>query len=388
MTVQQDFTPKALKDTVLFKPMKIGNIEISNRIVLAPLTRMRNIKNVPQAELMSEYYAQRSQYAGSLIISEGTFISPEAGGYDDAPGIWTSKQIEQWKPIISAIHKNGSYVFQQLWNLGRQSSPDNLARDGLPFVSASDDIYWDESTKELAYKTGNRLRALTIPEIKQHVKDYVQAAKNAIAAGADGVEIHSANGYLLNQFIDPKSNKRTDEYGGSIENRARFTLEVVDAVVAELGADKVGVRFAPYGEFGNMSGINEPHIVAHYAYLFGELERRAKDGKRLAFIHLMEPRVSNLLLKEGEGEVEGSNDFIYSIWKGNVMRAGNYALHPDVALKDASNPNTLIAYGRYFISNPDLTRRLAEGYPLNAYHRETFYAPTEVGYTDYPEYKN
>jgi NADPH2 dehydrogenase len=336
---------------------------------------------------MIEYYRQRSSKKGSLLISEGTFISPSAGGYDSAPGIFTDEQVEKWKPIFKTIHDNQSFVFVQLWALGRQSFPGVLARDGLKYVSASDDCYMDEESKQAAIESNNRLHGLTKDEIKQYIADYVHAAENSLKAGADGVEIHSANGYILNQFLDPKSNLRTDEYGGSIENRARFTLEVVDALVEAIGPHKVGIRFSPYGVFGSMSGVEEPSIVAQYAYVIGELERRAKAGNRLAYIHVVEPAVTDLRLREGESAVDASNDFIYSIWNGVLIRAGEYGTHPDRAEEDTKKGQTALGYGRLFISNPDLADRLFHGYKFNEYDRATFYGSTSEGYTDYPTYE-
>ena len=390
MSFATNFKPMALGDTNLFKPIKIGNCELKHRVVLPPLTRMRahHPGNIPNRDWAVEYYDQRSKRPGTLLITEGVFPCPQAGGYDNAPGIWSEEQIAEWKKIFAKIHENGSFVWPQLWVLGRQAYPDALARDGLRYDSASDDLYMDEEQKEKALKSKNPQHGLTKDEIKQYIKDYVQAAKNSIEAGADGVEIHSANGYLLNQFLDPISNHRTDEYGGSIENRARFTLEVVDAVVEAIGADRVGVRFSPYGVFGTMSGSQEPLIVAQYAYVIGELEKRAKAGKRLAYIHLVEPRVTNPFLTEGEGEDLGhTNDFVYSIWKGPIIRAGNLAIHPEVVKDMVKDDRTLIGYGRYFIANPDLVDRVEKGLPLNKYDRNTFYAMTDKGYTDYPTYE-
>lgn len=383
----QDFKPVALKDTNLFKPIQLGKYKLQHRAALAPLTRLRNVKNVP-TEAMVEYYGQRSSEEGTLIITEGTFISATAGGYELAPGIFNESQISEWTKIFNKIHENKSIAFQQLWALGRQSWPAALAADGLKYVSASDEVYMDADSEKAAKESKNPQHGLTIPEIKEYVQTYVQAAKNSLKAGADGVEIHSANGYLLNQFLDSNSNKRTDEYGGSIENRARFTLEVVDAVVEAIGADKVGIRLSPYGLFGNMNGSKDPEFLAVYSYVIGQLEKRAlKDEKnRLAYVHLIEPRVTSPADPEGVGEVEGSNDFIYTVWKGNVIRAGNYALHPDIAQRDLERPNTLIAYGRLFIANPDLPKRLRDGLRLNAYDRNSFYA-TPHGYTDYPTYE-
>lgn len=389
MSFVKDFKPIALGDTNLFKPIKIGNNELKHRVVMPPLTRMRahHPGNVPNKDWAVEYYDQRSRRPGTLIITEGSFPSPQCGGYDNAPGIWSKEQIEQWKKIFAKIHENKSFVWVQLWVLGRQAFADSLARDGLPYVSASDEIYMSEEQREKAIKSNNPQHGLTKEEIKEYIQYYVQSAKNSIAAGADGVEIHSANGYLLNQFLDPISNKRTDEYGGSIENRARFTLEVVDAVTEAIGCDKVGIRFSPYGTFGTMSGGQEPLTVAQYAYVLGELEKRAKAGKRLSFVHIVEPRVTDPFFTEGEGEYhEGTNDFVYSIWKGPIIRAGNLALHPEDVKEMVRDERTLIGYGRFFISNPDIVDRVEKGLPLNKYVRETFYAMTTEGYTDYPTY--
>ncbi|GCE99557.1 NADPH dehydrogenase [Zygosaccharomyces mellis] len=379
--------PQALGDTELFKPIKVGDVELAHRAVMAPLTRMRAAKNVPSKEWAPDYYAQRAQRPGTLIITEASFPAPQFGGYDDAPGLWSKEQLDIWKDIFRRIHEKKSFVYVQLWNLGRTADPALLARDGLRFDSASDGVYMSKEQEENALKAKNPQHGLTKDEIRQYVKEFVQASKNSMEAGADGVEIHSANGYLLNQFLDPLSNKRTDEYGGSIENRSRFTLEVVDAITEAIGASKVGIRLSPYGVFSGMSGGQEPEIVAQYAYVVGELERRAKEGKRLAYIHLVEPRVTNPFNKEGEGVyTEGSNDFIYSIWKGNVVRAGDLALHPEIAREMVKDGRTLIAYGRFFISNPDIVDRVEKGLPLTAYDRSTFYALTEKGYVDYPNY--
>ena len=389
MSFATNFKPVALGETNLFKPIKVGNCELKHRVVLPPLTRMRahHPGNVPNKDWAAEYYGQRSKRPGTMLITEGTFISAQAGGYDNVPGIWSKEQIAEWKKIFARVHENGSFIWPQLWALGRQAFPGVLARDGLRYDSASDDLYMDDGMKEQALKSKNPQHGLTKDEIKQYIKDYVQAAKNAIEAGADGVEIHNANGYLLNQFLDPISNHRTDEYGGSIENRARFTLEVVDAVVEAVGADRVGIRFSPYSTYGVMSG-QDPLIVAQYAYVIGELEKRAKEGKRLAYIHLIEPRLDLLMPGDGETKDLGqTNDFAYSIWKGLVIRSGNLAIHPEAVKNMVKDDRTLIAYGRYFIANPDLVDRLEKGLPLNKYDRSTFYTMSAEGYTDYPAYE-
>lgn len=362
----------------LFQPLRVGDVEVQHRIALAPLTRFRNRDYEPNTELLREYYSQRSSRPGTLIITEATFISSNAGGYTRAPGIFTDEHVARWKPVFEAIHANSSSVFVQLWALGRQAPPAVNKELGIKYVSASS-VYMDEATRLESEQSGNPLHALTVPEIDQYVRDYVHAARNSLAAGADGVEIHSANGYLLNQFIDPICNTRDDEYGGSIENRARFTLRVVDALVEAVGASKVGIRFSPFGVFGTMSGDSNPLILAQYAYLFGELEKRAQHGHRLAYIHLVEPRAADLTTCP-----KASNDFIYSIWNGVVIKAGEFGDKLDEAKKQARNGNTIIAIGRHFISNPDIVDRIENNWELNDFDRDTFYTEGAVGYTDYP----
>lgn len=389
MPFSTDFEPVALKNTELFEPIKIGKITLPHRVVMAPLTRMRALHpgNIPNGDLASTYYSQRSQAQGTLIITEAAFISAQAGGYDNAPGIWSDEQNEQWKRIFQGIHANKSYVFVQLWNLGRQAFPECMARDGLRYDSASDDVYMNEETKQAAIKAGIKQHGITKDEIKQYIKEYVESSKKIIASGADGVEIHSANGYLLQQFINASSNKRTDEYGGSIENRARFTLEVVDALVDAIGAERVAIRLSPFFRSAGMLGVDEPEVFEMYSYILDELEKRAQNGKRLAYVHFIEPRVTKGWNENDDGaDYKHSNDFVYDHWKGPVIRAGNFAAHPDLTTA-ALNDRTLIAYGRYFISTPDLVHRLAEGLPLNKYDRSTFYSPDAKGYTDYPTYE-
>lgn len=380
--------PVALGGTELFEPIQVGNMKLAHRAVMAPLTRLRGTKYMPNAELAPEYYAQRAQRPGTLIITEASYPAPQFGGYVNAPGLWAKEHWNVWREIFKRIHEKKSFVYVQLWNMGRQAPPAVLKSDGLRYDSASDGVYMDKKSEEEAIRSNNPQHGLTKEEIKQYVKDFVRASKESVENGADGVEIHSANGYLLNQFLDPGSNRRNDEYGGSIENRARFTLEVVDAVVDAIGAERTAVRFSPYGKFGSMSGGSAPEIVAQFAYVFGELERRAKEGRRLSYVHLVEPRVTHPGLVEGKGEYDGgTNDFIYSIWKGVVLRAGNLALHPEVVRQWVQLPRTLICYGRFFISNPDLVDRLEKGLSLTEYDRDTFYSHDAEGYTDYPNYE-
>ncbi|ODQ78483.1 hypothetical protein BABINDRAFT_39576 [Babjeviella inositovora NRRL Y-12698] len=377
-------TIQPLADTNLFKPIQVGRYKLQNRVVLAPLTRFRNDVDQAPTELAVEYYGQRSAKAGTLLVTEATLVSAAAGGYDSAPGVWSGKQVAQWSKVFSKVHENKSFIFVQLWHLGRASKPDALKARGLSYVSASASYISDED-KQLAEKVGNELRELTIDEIKQTVKDYAQAAANSIKAGADGVEIHGANGYLLDQFIQAISNKRTDQYGGSVENRVRFVLEVVDAVVAEVGADRTGIRLSPWGVFGGMGGA-EYNPEETFGYLLEQLEKRAQEGKKLAYVHLVEPRTGALL---AEVElVEGDNGFAYEKWSGPIIRAGAYHVDYDLILRDVGQDDrTLLAFGRSFIANPDLPERLEQGWELTEYNRNTFYSPGPGGYTDYPTHK-
>lgn len=389
MEMITDFKPEPLAGTNLFKPITLGKINLSHRAVMSPMARFRadSPGNVPNKEIDMKYYSQRSTRPGSLVFTGTTLIAPQATGFDHAPGIWSDEQVEQWTAIIDAVHKNKSFMFVQLGALGRLGSPKCLKRDGYPYVSASSGLYPTPELEKEAKESGNLLRELTIEEIHEYVEYYKTAAKNALRAGADGIELHCLVGYLLNQFIDPKSNHRTDRYGGSIENRARFPLEVLDALIEIVGADRLGVRFSPYNVFGGMSGAEDPDLIAQYAYIIGEIKKRARDGNRLAYIHVLEPRVTNIYLSEGEGEYkEGTNDFIYSIWKGPIIRSGNFALHPEVVREVVKDNRTLISYARFFTSNPDLPERIEKGLPLTKYNRDFFLAYTPDGYTDYPTY--
>ncbi|CCH58266.1 hypothetical protein TBLA_0A04730 [Henningerozyma blattae CBS 6284] len=261
-----------------------------------------------------------------------------------------------------------------------------MKRDGLRYDAPSFDLFIDEDTRVKLAKLGIERHTLTADDIRQYINDYVQAAKNSIECGADGIEIHAANSYLLNQFIDPNSNNRTDKYGGTIENRSRFILEVVDAIVAAIGAEKVDIRFSPFHSFGGMSPEDDPLIISQYTCLIGQLEKRAQDVKRLAYIHIYEPR-DNIDVGELSEEVETFPiDFVYSVWKGIIIRTSNLPLLPNVTKTVLKANRTLLGYRRYFLSNPDLVDRLENGLPLNNYDRATMFTQTKAGYIDYPTY--
>lgn len=363
-----------LASTQLFKPVQVGAMLLKHRLVMAPLTRLRAPGGVPHQEWAPQYYAQRSQTAGTLIITEGAVPAPQFGGIDHAPGLWLPEQLASWSQVFKRIHENDSYVFVQLWSAGAQGDPATLARDGLRYDSASDNCYLTPEMEKKAIEAGNPQHGLTSHEIDQYITDFVKASRNTIGAGADGVEIHCANGYLLNQFLDPSANKRTDDYGGTIPNRARFILQVVDAIVEAIGASKVGIRLSPFSAFGAMSGPEEPSTLDQYSYLIGELEKRAQAGHRLAYIHLVDPHD------------RAANDFVYSVWSGIVIRTGGLARRPEAARELVKNGRTLLGYGRFFVSNPDLVHRIEKGLPLTQYDPETFCSPGPHGYIDYPNY--
>ncbi|GAV55204.1 hypothetical protein ZYGR_0AS05280 [Zygosaccharomyces rouxii] len=389
MSFTKRFQPVPLGDTNLFKPIKVGDVQLNHRAVLAPLTRLRCASdNLLSEEFAPDYYSQRSQEPGTLIITEGAVPSLQSIASSRTPGLFTDEQLSVWSRVFRKIHENGSFVFVQMWSAGRNADLEVLTKNDLRYDSATDNLYIDNKAEETAAKLLLAQHGITKQEINDYIRDWVRAAKLTMETGADGIEVHGANGYLLNQFLDPISNHRSDEYGGSIENRSRFPLELIDALIDALGASKLGIRLSPYGLYGGMSGGDNPLIVAQHAYIIGELEKRAQRGNRLAYIHLVEPRVTIPSLPEGQGVYGGgTNDFVYSIWRGVVIRCGDIALYPNLAKEFTDNRRTLIAYGRFFISNPDLARRLRDGLPLTEYNRATFYTFDSVGYTDYPNYE-
>ena len=362
-----------ITDINLFKPLKVGDIEVQTRIAMAPLTRCR-APNHLLTDLAPIYYSQRSSSPGTLLISEATYISEAASGYETDPGIYNEAQVKVWSKVIEAIHANNSFFFIQLWALGRSAVKADLDKRGLPYVSASD---IGESTIN---PDAPKPTPLTKDNIKQYIKDFVQASKNCIAAGADGVEIHAANGYLLDQFLHENVNQRTDEYGGSIENRARFTLEVVDAVSEAIGASKVGIRFSPWGHFGSVDPGVSP--IPQFSYVITEIEKRALEGKELAYISLVDPRIS-FDSQQNKIETHYSTDFVRQIWNGVIIKASGFNLESAKA-ETEKDDKVIIAFGRDFISNPDLVERFKQNIPLTECNPTTYYTPGPEGYIDYP----
>ncbi|KAJ7183003.1 hypothetical protein C8R43DRAFT_1101213 [Mycena crocata] len=364
----------------LFQPIQLGDILLKHRVVMAPLTRFRADKNHVPLPHVKEYYAQRASVPGTLLITEATFIAPRAGGYDNVPGIWSEEQIVAWKEITDAVHAKGSFIYLQLWALGRAARPSDLKDEdpSLPYVSASDIPLRERPATDI------RPRPLSIEEIREYPKLYATAASNAVhKAGFDGVEIHSANGYLLDQFLQDVSNLRTDEYGGSPEKRSRFSLEVVDAVAAAIGPRKTGIRISPWNTYQNML-MQDPKPT--FAYLVRQILERQPE---LAYIHAIEPRIDSTtpraIIPEG-----WSNDFLRDIWVSptsdrRFISAGGY--NRPLAFEFADEKDDIIAFGRHFISNPDLPDRILRDIPLNDYNRKMFYAPGSLdpkGFTDYP----
>ena len=359
----------------LFDPLQLGPYTLAHRVVMAPLTRMRAVlaTNAPRP-LNADYYAQRAS-PGGFIIAEASQITPGGRGAPGTPGIHSAEQIAGWKAITDAVHAKGGVIFLQLWHMGRLSLRSYQPDGGLPVAAsavkpAGKAIGPD--FKPVDFETPRALRTDEIPDL---VELYAQAARNAKEAGFDGVEIHGANGYLLEQFLQSRTNQRDDIYGGSIENRARFLLDVTRAVVAVWGAARVGVRLSPYG-VANDSGEADPGPL--YTYVIKEL---AKIG--CVYLHLIEPRASGAGQREVDHKDVPSASALYRpIWPNVLIAAGNYK--PDTAAEAVAEGDAdAIAFGRYFISNPDLPERVRKGVPFTPYNRATFYGGDVEGYTDY-----
>jgi 2,4-dienoyl-CoA reductase-like NADH-dependent reductase (Old Yellow Enzyme family) len=349
-----------LSNNILFQPFKMGDIELKNRIIMAPLTRCRAINNRIPNQLMQEYYTQRA--SAGLIITEATSISKMGVGYPSTPGIWSEEQILGWKAITEAIHQKDGKIMLQLWHVGRISDPIYL--DGeLPVAPSA--IKPSGHVNQLRpLKDFETPRALELSEIPAIVDSYKKAAVNAKLAGFDGVEIHGANGYLIDQFLQDKTNHRSDEYGGNIENRARLALEVTDAVISVWGAGRVGMHLSPNG---GSNDIEDSDPIETFTYLVKELSKR-----NLAFIFVRESLSENAI--------------------GPLLRAsfnGAYIANQKLTKETgaelvSSNKADAVAYGSLFIANPDLPHRFKNNLPLNKSDPTTFYGPDHKGYTDYP----
>jgi N-ethylmaleimide reductase len=362
----------------LFTPVQIGPITLKHRVVMPALSRLRAQwpSGVPSA-LMLDYYSQRAS-DGGLILTEATAIAPSGRGYRGAPGIYTDEQVTGWKRVTDAVHAKGGFMFVQLWHAGRTT---HIAITGEQPVSASvDPTYWADPSIRVVTPDGfaqpSPHRALETAEIAEIVAQYRAAAENAKRAGFDGVEVMAANGHLIDQFLQDNSNKRTDRYDGSIEDRMRLLMEVVEALLAVGGSKPIGVRIAPSGTFNGMADSDPRTLFRHVA------ERL--DGFGLAYLHIIEPRIKGgELIAEAQGPVAAQE--LSKLFHGPVIAAGGF--QPETAETTiASGDASLIAFGRQFIANPDLPSRIKHGLPLNPYDRSTFYGFDARGYTDYPAY--
>ncbi|KAB1210908.1 12-oxophytodienoate reductase 1 [Morella rubra] len=404
----------------LLTPYKMGKFNLSysksfldyQRVVLAPLTRQRSYGNVPQPHAIL-YYSQRAS-EGGLLIAEATGVSDTAQGYKDTPGIWTKEQVEAWKPIVDGVHAKGGTFFCQIWHVGRVSNRVELyvldsvqidtrfdgggnqvevlscSKSKVFFINKNEKDFQPNGQAPVSstdkpftaqvdangidfsqYTPPRRLRTDEIPQI---VNDFRLAARNAIEAGFDGVEIHGAHGYLIDQFMKDQVNDRTDQYGGSLENRCRFALEIVEAVANEIGADKVGIRLSPFAEYIQAADSNPAALGLYIA------ESLNKFG--ILYCHVVAPRMKAAFWEKSE--CPNSLLPIRKAFRGTFLVAGGYN-REDGNNAIAENHADLVVYGRFFLANPDLPKRFKLNAPLNKYNRDTFYTPDPVvGYTDYP----
>jgi len=344
----------------LFDPLRVGDIELDNRIVMAPMTRSRADDRGVQPAFVAEYYRQRA--SAGLIITEATNVSPMAKGYVRTPGIYTPEQAASWRPVAEAVHARGGKIFMQLFHTGRVALPDFLPAGARPLapsaVRAEGRNYTDDGMKEFVTP-----RELTREEIAQTVKDFAAAAANAVAAGFDGVELHAASGYLVQQFLATNANLRADEYGGTIENRARFLFELLDAMAGAVGAERLGVKFSPRMPFND---IEERDAEEVYSYVVKEL-----NGRGLAYVHV------------GDFTGEGWHERLRPVYEGVYFAGAGLTKESGEELLKSGLADAVV-YGSKFISNPDLPERFRRGAPLNDPDQTTFYTPGERGYTDYP----
>ena len=356
----------------LFSPVRVGAFDLKHRVVLAPLTRMRSDMpgNVPGA-LMTSYYAQRAT-PGGLMISEATYVARQGNGGYASPGIETDEQVAGWRKVVDAVHSKGATMLLQLWHVGRASHASLQSNGEAPIAPSISDASVRALLKH-GPEESTPARGIETEEIPGIVDQYARAAEQAKAAGFDGVEIHAANGYLIDQFLQDGVNRRSDGYGGSLTNRIRFLVEVVDAVTAIWGADRVGVRVGPSNSFNGMHDSDPQALFSHVA---GCLSARS-----IAYLHVIEPRVA------GNSEVGDQTPLaaaaLKQVFNGAVIAAGGFDADGAQDILERGDAD-LVAFGRSFIANPDLPDRIRAKLPLNAYDRPTFYYGGARGYTDYP----
>jgi N-ethylmaleimide reductase len=357
----------------LFTPLYLGSIKIPNRIVMAPLTRMRAGANNVPTPLNAEYYAQRA--TAGLIISEGTAISADAHGYPVAPGIYTEEQIAGWRVVTNAVHARGGRIIMQIGHNGRNSHS-SLRPDGsVPVAPSAIPPSIPVLTSGFQQVQAEVPRALETSEVAVIVSEFRQAALNAIEAGFDGVELQGANGHLVEEFLEDGTNLRTDRYGGSKQNRARFLLDIVCEISGAIGADRLGVRLSPFGQYG---GIHDSKPIDLFNYVIKELSMRD-----IAYLHLIEARGSEMgLTDELHTDALNNAKLFRPMFSGPLLSAAAYSPESAAAAIEQNHADA-IAFGRLFIANPDLVERIKGNYPLNSFDRSTFYGGAAHGYTDY-----
>lgn len=361
--------------TRLFDTHRLGELVLDNRLVMAPMTRARCVDTIPNADT-AEYYRQRA--TAGLIVTEGTPISPEAQGYVYVPGIWSPAQVAGWRTVTEAVHSEGGRIFTQLWHVGRLSHT-SIQPGGRHPISAGDvpapesKIFAFADDGNVGFVDVSDPRPLSTQEVGRVIGDFASAATNARVAGFDGVELHGANGYLFEQFLNPATNTRSDRYGGSLTDRARFLLETVDAVIDALGAPRVGIRLSPFSELFDMPAY--PEAADTYLYLASELSRRD-----LAYVHLIDQRPAGRHLLD--------TDFLTTFrarFRGTIILAGGMTREyaEELIARDLID---LAAFGQPFIANPDLVARLQNGWPLTTPDPNTYYGGGAEGYLDYPRF--
>ena len=357
----------------LLQPLTLGDLTLSNRMVMAPLTRMRAGPGYVPTSLNAQYYGQRA--SAGLIVTEATLISSLGRGHPFTPGIYTQEQVEGWREVVKTVHEKGGHIFMQLWHVGRASHSSVHPDDGLPIApSAIPPPKALVLNADLVRVSPETPRAMTLADIHMVIEQYRAGAANAKTAGFDGVEIHGANGYLLDQFLQDGTNQRTDQYGGSFENRSRLLLQVVDAVSTVFPLHRIGVRLSPFGSFNDMSDSNSEAL---FSYVISILSKR-----HIGYLHLIEPRVMGGL-EEARPDAPCVLEMLRSKFEGVLITAGGYTRETGEAVLDRGIADA-VAFGRSFIANPDLPRRFALNAPLNPYNRATFYTRGPEGYIDYP----
>ena len=356
----------------LFDPISLGDYELKNRIFMAPLTRGRSGADGIPAPMVAKYYAQRAE--AGLLIAEATAINAQGHGWRNSPGIYTEAQVAGWQRVTDAVHASNGRIFMQLWHMGRTVLPEyaNGERPVAPSEVKADGGMLDKDGKRRSFVMP---RALSIQEIKRIVADFAKAAERAVEAGFDGVEIHGANNFLVDSFLRDGTNRRNDEYGGAIENRARFLIEILKAVTGAIGTGKVGLRLSPTNSYFGISD-SKPHVT------FPRVAAMLNDFD-LAYLHILEQIAESV--EPPTGHVEPVSDLIRAAYKGNLIRNGGYDNWSGNEAFDKGEAEA-IAFGVPFIANPDLVNRYRYGLPLTDSDPDTYYTPSRRGYTDYPIY--